>query len=278
DVAGDREDRRAARALDAQVGEPLRAVAKDRRNRRETLRVIDGRRRAVQAVLRRERRLEARLALLTFEGVEQRRLLAADVRTRADDRVQVEVYSGALDVLAEPARLVRFLQRRLEPGDRLAQELAANIVVADGRADRVARDRHAFDQRMRVVAQDVAVVASAGLALVGVADEILLHRRFTRHERELDAGREAGAAAAAQARLLDLLDDRLAVQLLAEDALPGLIAADLQVVLERPGLARARAQRFEAAEVEAMLSHGVRAASAPRYFLSSAKRLSRRGG
>ena len=110
----------------------------------------------------------------------------------------------AADVLAEQARGVGFLQRRLEARHRLAEELAADVVVADRGVHGVAADRQALDQRVRVVAQDVAVVAGAGLALVGVAHQVLLHRRVARHEAPLDAGRKARAAAAAQARGLDL--------------------------------------------------------------------------
>ena len=67
---------------------------------------------------------------------------------------------------------------------------------------------------MRIVAHDVAVLAGAGLGLVGVDDEIvrtLLH--FLRHEGPFQAGREAGAAAAAQAGLLHLVDDPFRAEL-----------------------------------------------------------------
>ena len=86
DVAGDREDHRAAGVRHAEIGEPLRALAQDRRHRGVALRVVDRRRLAVQAEVRGERRLEARPALLAFERFEQRRLFAADVRARADER------------------------------------------------------------------------------------------------------------------------------------------------------------------------------------------------
>src|SRR5690606_2094800 len=69
-----------------------------------------------------------------------------------------------------------------------------------------------------------------------------------RHERRLQARREARAAAPAKARGLDLLDDRLAVELAAQHALPRLIAADLVVVLERPWLLL-ELQRREADEI-----------------------------
>ena len=45
--------------------------------------VVDGGRRAVEPDIGGERRLQARLALLAFEALEQRRLLAADVGARA---------------------------------------------------------------------------------------------------------------------------------------------------------------------------------------------------
>src|SRR6185312_17022718 len=85
-------------------------------------------------------------------------------------------------------------------------------------------------------AQDVAVVAGSRLALIGVADQVLLHRRVARHEAPLRTRREGGAAAAAQPRSLDRVDDRVARRLLPQDLLPYLVAADLAVGVERPRL------------------------------------------
>ena len=131
DMARHREDHRAAGIRRAEVGEPLRPLAQDGRHRRVALRVVDRRRLAVQAEIRRERRLEARLALLAFERLEQRRFFAADVGAGADERVEVEIDARALDVLAEQARGIGFLQRRFEARNGLGHELAADVVVAD---------------------------------------------------------------------------------------------------------------------------------------------------
>jgi hypothetical protein len=60
---------------------------------------------------------------------------------------------------------------------------------------------------MRVVADDVAVLEGTRLAFVGIADEVFLARELARHEAPLQAGRETGAAAAAQARGLQVGDD-----------------------------------------------------------------------
>src|SRR5919199_6122768 len=61
---------------------------------------------------------------------------------------------------------------------------------------------------MRVVPHDLPVLAGARLRFVGVDDEITRPPvRLLRHERPLETGREAGAAAPTQARLLHLVDD-----------------------------------------------------------------------
>ena len=104
DVAGDREDHRAARVRRPEAREPLRALAQDRRHRGEALRVVDRGRLAVQAEVGRERRLEARLALLALERLEQRGFLAADVGAGADERVEVEVDAGAAACSCRAAR------------------------------------------------------------------------------------------------------------------------------------------------------------------------------
>jgi hypothetical protein len=52
--------------------------------------------------------LKRGLPWLAFQRLEQRRLLAADVGAGADEGVQVEIDAGALDVLAEQARVVGF--------------------------------------------------------------------------------------------------------------------------------------------------------------------------
>ena len=86
DVAGDRRRSPCRRSsAGPSAGEPGRPLAQDRRHGGEALGVVDRRRRAVQAEVRRKRRLEARLARLALERVEQRRLFAADVGARADE-------------------------------------------------------------------------------------------------------------------------------------------------------------------------------------------------
>src|SRR3546814_16751134 len=78
-------------------------------------------------------------------------------------------------------------------------------------AHREARDQRAFDQLVRIVADDFAVLARTRLGFVGVDDEEAraVGARLLRHEAPFEPGREARAAAAAPARRLALFDDRV---------------------------------------------------------------------
>ena len=99
-----------------------------------------------RAGLRGERRLEPRLAALALERVEQRRLLAADVRARAGVDDDVDRVVLAEGVLAEVALRLGLLDRAPEALLREV-ELVAHVDVRDVRADGVAADDAALDAR-----------------------------------------------------------------------------------------------------------------------------------
>jgi hypothetical protein len=126
------------------------------------------------------------------------------------------------------------------------EDLAVDVVVAHVDTHGVRRDRHAFDDDVRVVHEDVAVLAGTRLAFVGVADEVLLTRELARHEAPLQARGETSAAATAQSRILDGRDHLvlghpdgtgLGVRgrtVHAQHLAQGLVATARLVVLERP--------------------------------------------
>ncbi len=93
-------------------------------------------------------------------------------------------------------------------------------------------DNHALDHRMRVRFQNAAVHERAGIALVGIAEYVFdLPRAFT-GELPFQAGRKAGAAAAAQTRLLHLVDD-LYIRHLQQGARGAQVAVAGDVVVDR---------------------------------------------
>ncbi len=83
----------------------------------------------------------------------------------------IDVERPAVEVvLADQLGLIGLIDRGLQ---MLAfpDEFAAHIDVAGMRAHREARDQAAFDQEMRIVPHDLAVLAGAGLGLVGIDHE-----------------------------------------------------------------------------------------------------------
>ena len=79
--------------------------------------------------------------------------------------------------------------------------LGPAVDVALGRPDGVGGDEHALDHSEGVALQDGAVHEGPGVALVGVADEVLLGGRGAEGDLPLLPGGEAGATPSAQPRL-----------------------------------------------------------------------------
>ena len=242
DVATDRKDLGAAVVGLAGFQEGLAAIADDPGHRREGLGVVDGGGLAVQAEAGREWRLEARLALLAFQRLQQRGFFAADVGAETVVGIQVEREVGPEDAIPQITGSACLRQRLLEALVD-AEDLAVNVVVARADAHRVGSDRHALDDDVRVVAQDVAVLEGARLALVRVADEVLLARELPRHETPFQAGGKARATPAPQSGGLHFGDDflgrhRLLAVCPQQDTLECLIATARLVLLKRPAVGR----------------------------------------
>src|SRR5690606_1827496 len=92
----------------------------------------------------------------------------------------------------------------------LTDELAADIDVGGLRAHGEARDQAALDKRVRIVTQDVTVLAGARLRFVGIGDQIAGPVGLLGHEGPFQTGGESCPATAAQPRGLHLIDDPVA--------------------------------------------------------------------
>ena len=126
--------------------------------------------------------------------------------------LDVEGEALAEDVVAEVAARAGLVERRLERVLRL-RVLAPDVDEAELAAGRVRRDRHRLDQGERIALHDHAVLERARLRLVGVADEVVRACGLAGDRIPLDAGREGGAAATLELRVLDLADDALRAEL-----------------------------------------------------------------
>ena len=209
DVAADRVELGPAVLLGAVAREPLGARARGSSGTlHERLDVVDDGRAAVEAHHRREGRLDARLAALALERLDEGRLLAALVGARAavDRGSRRRRRCRGCSCPRSPRR-----GPRRGPSRGCARPRGTRRGCRCRRScERIAwqRDDDRLDQPVRVALDDDPVLVGAGLALVGVHAQVARLRVVLGQEAPLHPGREAGAAAAAQVRLLDLLDDR----------------------------------------------------------------------
>ena len=182
----------------AERGEPGGAAAQNVGDDGDGLDIVDRGRCAIEPDIGGEWRFEPRHAFLAFEALEQRRLLAADIGARPVMQIELEV--PAVDiVLADQLGVIGLVDRRLQDL-ALADEFTANIDVGDMRPHGEGGQERAFDQELRIMAHDVAVLAGAGLRLIGVDHEIgRAPVGLGGHERPFEPGGEACAAASAQA-------------------------------------------------------------------------------
>ena len=176
DLAHEREDLGAGALGAAGLAEPGRAAGHDGRDVVPGLDVVDVGGLAVEALLGRERRTRPGPAGLALERRDERGLLAADEGAGALDDLDVEVEAAAQDVRPDEAVLAGLGHGALEAHDR-DRVLRAHVDDAVAGAGGVAGDEHALEQRVRVGLDLVAVHVGAGVALVGVADEVLLRAR-----------------------------------------------------------------------------------------------------
>ena len=208
DLAGQGEHLGALRLLGADAGEPLGALGDDDGHVGEGLDVVDVGGLAHLAADSGDRGLQRGLAALAFHGVDEGGFLAADEGAGTVAELDVEVKAAAEDVLAEEAVLAGLVDGDLQAVDGEGV-LGTNVNQTLGGTDGVAADGHGLDDAVGVALEDGTVHEGTGVALVGVADNVLLVSAVLGAEFPLQAGGEAGAATAAEAGGFHDVDDLL---------------------------------------------------------------------
>ena len=144
-----------------------------------------------------------------FDRANQRRLLAANVAAAPDDKIDIENKVASQHALPPKSGRARLR-------DRVAQNLSgARIFISQinpalARTDRVGRQEHSLEQRVRIVFEKKTIDVSARIAFVGVGDDKFFTRRLLRHRAPFTPGGKPSAAASAQSGGFDRFDDFLA--------------------------------------------------------------------
>ena len=152
--------------------EPVVALLHDAGEGRERFHVVDTRRQAVVALLRRERRLDARGPSAALARLDEGRLLTAHVGAGADLDPDVEVEAATpRDVLAEQPVLAHLLQLGLQvvlEVPVLRPKVDDTVRPADGEG----ADDHPDEDLLGRAGEQYPVLEGAWLTLVGVADDV----------------------------------------------------------------------------------------------------------
>ncbi len=192
------------------------------------------------------RRARARHAAPALDGGHQGRFFAADEGAGALVDLDVEREVGAQHVRSPRmprSRACTSARPEALDGERV---FGAHVDVAGGGADREGGDRHALDHDVGVALEHRAVHERAGVAFVGVADDVLDLARALAREVPLGAGGKAGAAAAAQPRFGHGLDHVVGV-VVGQHLGEGRVAVLGEVVVDRVRVDLAVQREHEAA-------------------------------
>ena len=236
-LAGQRKGLGPLALLGAVGGEGLGAIPKDPRHGSKRLHVVDAGGLAPESRLRGIGRAETRHAAAPFDCRHQGRFLAADERPGALDDLQLELETGAHEVVAKQAALLAYL-------DRVAYALGRQGIFRPDiektlmRPDGVHADHHALQHPVREGLEDHPVHERARIAFVAVADDVLDVPGGRAGQFPFDAGGETRAAAAAQAAGLHLRNHLLGLALL-QGQLHRLETVMLKVVVDAPRVERA---------------------------------------
>ena len=232
DLAAEGEDLGALGFLGTHGSKPVGPVQNDLRNVCPGLDVVQDRRTLEQTGDSRERRTGTRLTALAFDGGHQGCFFAADKSAGAETQLDIEVESGVKDVVAEQTIFLRLLDRDAETldSDRI---FGTDVDVTLVGADRVAGDRHGFENRVRITFQNGTVHECTRVAFVGVTADILgtavLHQ--VSGQFPFLSGREARAAAAAEAGSQNGIDDLIRCHF-GQNFAQGFIAAGADVFID----------------------------------------------
>ena len=230
DIARELDRHGATRTAHTEIGIGLGAAGEDEGDRRERQHVVDDRRLAEQALMRRQRRLGADDAAAAFEAFQQRGLFATDIGTGTDPDFQIEAVAGSGNACAEIAGALCRCDGGIHRLDGV-RIFRTNVDVALGRTDRDTRNRHALDHHEGIAFHDHAIGEGAAVALVGVADDVFAIGAGLRHGLPLDAGRKTGAATTAQSGSRDIGKDGIRAK--RQRALQSLVAVMGAVILHR---------------------------------------------
>ena len=144
--------------LTAKALEPIRATAQDRWRDGNGFHIVDRGWATIKARARRERRLQARLALFAFQAFDHRGFFTADIGPCPTVHEHVKIIAGLGGIFAEQAGGIGFVHGGLKHLG-FVDKLTANIDIGGACAHGETRNQCTFQQAMRIMANNLTILA-----------------------------------------------------------------------------------------------------------------------
>merc|ERR1719285_596846 len=197
----------------AHTSEPITTPPADGRSNSNSFNIGYSGRAAKNSNISWEWRLQAGLSLLPLEALNQGSLLSTDVGASSTVHKQVKVIAGAAGVGPKEAGIIGFLDGLLQVGG-LIVELSSDVDVASSGAHGSTSNEAALHQGVRVVTNDLTILASSRLTFISIDHQVLWATIVGLvHEAPLETTGESSSTPPSQATGLDLVNDPLATLL-----------------------------------------------------------------
>ena len=152
--------------------------------------------------------LVAREGVFPFERIEKGSFLTTDVGSGTATDVEVEGEAAVLNVVSEESGFEGFGKTALEEGVGFGV-FVAEVDEAARSSGGKASDDHAFDEGIRIVVHEGAVLKATGFTFIGVADDGFRVTVALGDGVPFDSGGEARSAASGELGGRDCFDDAL---------------------------------------------------------------------
>jgi hypothetical protein len=198
-MSADADKFESARAIDAGGFEPLDPARDNLRHVGKSFDIVDYRGLLPKSQLTGEWRLVARFRAMTLDCFDQGTLFSANVSTRTDKHFEIEIKIAAENFAANQTCL-RTSAQFLAKNFFLKWIFVADVEDATFCAGDEPRNDHSFSDKVWQVAENEAILDRAGLALVGIANDVLHWLNLLTNEIPLYRSWKSRATHAAQFR------------------------------------------------------------------------------
>ncbi len=190
----------------ADGSEPGASVEDQSGHIRDGLDIVDDGRLSEESLFRRIGRTRAGHSPFSLDAADQRRLLAADERAGPFPDHDFQIESAVENILSQQSVLPCLFDRPFQTPDR-QRILRPDIDIRASSADRIRGDRQSFDQTVRIALNQRPIHKRSRIALIRVADHVLLIACAVQSILPLGSRGESASAAAAETALLHLVAD-----------------------------------------------------------------------